>query len=294
MFNFIKKYSLILLELGKVRITMFVALSTSFGYILHSGQIEWGMVVSTFGVFLLASGSSCINHIQEMKSDALMDRTKNRPLPSGRVDLLSAILIAVNLIFGGALILFYGSNLTAMNLGWLAVLWYNAFYTPLKKKYAMAVVPGALIGAIPPIIGWVASGGELFDFRIMLVAFFFFLWQIPHFWLLVLIHNKDYEKAGFPTLTKLYSSLQISRITFVWIAALAVSCIAIPVMNKSSHPYTIALLMLLGIWLVWSTKEILSDYFEKMIFRKAFVRINIFVLIVLLLISLDKLIIINF
>ncbi len=294
MLNFIKKYGLVLLELGKVRITMFVALSTSFGYILHAGHIEWGMLLPTFGVFLLASGSSCINHIQEMKSDALMDRTKSRPLPSGRVDLVTAILVAANLVLGGALTLFYGSNLTAMNLGWIAVLWYNVFYTPLKKKYVMAVVPGALIGAIPPVIGWVASGGELNDFRILLVAFFFFIWQIPHFWLLVLIHGKDYEKAGFPTLTKLYSSLQISRITFVWIAALAVSCIAIPVMNKSSHPYTVALLMLLGIWLVWSTKEILSDYLEKMIFRKAFIRINIYVLIVLILISLDKLIVINF
>ena len=294
MINFIKKYSLVLLELGKVRITMFVALSTSFGYILNSGRMEWGMIIPTIGVFLLASGSSCINHIQEMKSDALMDRTKGRPLPSGRVDLVTSILIAANLTIGGALILYYGSNLTAMNLGWLAVLWYNGFYTPLKRKYAMAVVPGALIGAIPPMIGWVASGGSLLDFRILLVAFFFFIWQIPHFWLLVLIHNKDYEKAGFPTLTKIYSSLQISRITFVWIAALAVSCIAIPMMNNSTHPYTVALLMALGVWLVWSTKDILSTYLEKMIFRKAFIRINIYVLIVLILISLDKLIVINF
>jgi heme o synthase len=292
--DFIKKYSLVLLELGKVRITMFVALSTSFGYILHSGRIEWGMIIPTIGVFLLASGSSCINHIQEMKSDALMDRTKGRPLPSGRVDLLTAILVAANLVIGGGLILYYGSNLTAMNLGWIAVLWYNAFYTPLKKKYAMAVVPGALIGAIPPMIGWVASGGDLLDFRILLIAFCFFIWQIPHFWLLVLIYNKDYEKAGFPTLTNIYSSLQISRITFVWIAALAVSCIAIPIMNHSTHPYTVALLMLLGVWLVWSTRDILSSYLEKMIFRKAFIRINIYVLIVLILISLDKLIVINF
>ena len=181
-----------------------------------------------------------------------------------------------------------------MNLGWIAVLWYNAFYTPLKKKYAMAVVPGALIGAIPPMIGWVASGGSLLDFRIILIAFCFFIWQIPHFWLLVLIYNKDYEKAGFPTLTKIYTSLQISRITFVWIAALAVSCVAIPIMNNSTNPYTVALLMLLGVWLVWSSKDILSTYFEKIIFRKAFIRINIYVLIVLILISLDKLIVINF
>lgn len=282
------------MELGKVRITVFVALSTSFGYLLQSGKIELGMLVTTIGVFLLASGSSCLNHIQEKKTDALMERTKGRPLPSGRVDLITAILVSLNLLIGGALILYYGSNLTAMNLGWLAVLWYNGVYTPLKKKYAMAVVPGALIGAIPPMIGWVAAGGELFNFEILLVAFFFFVWQIPHFWLLVLIHNKDYEKAGFPTLTRIYSSMQISRITFVWIAALAVTCVIIPVMNHSTSIITVALLFLLGIWLILGTRNILSSYFERMNFRKAFVKINIYVLIVVFLVSLDKLLPIPF
>lgn len=292
--EFIKKYAYVLLELGKVRITIFVALSTAFGYILSCGRIDFRMIIPILGVFLLAFGSSCLNHIQEMKSDALMDRTKGRPLPSGRIDVITSLLVAANAILFGSIMLYLYANLPAMYLGWLAVIWYNGIYTPLKKKYAMAVIPGALIGAIPPMIGWVTAGGDMLDYKILLVAFCFFIWQIPHFWLLVLIYNKDYEKAGFPTLTKIYSSLQISRITFVWIAALAVSCVLIPVVNRSMNIYTVIFLFLLSAWLLWTTKDILSSYLEKVIFKKAFVRINIYVLIVLLIVSIDKLIPIQF
>ncbi len=294
MLEYIKKYWAIPLELGKVRITSFVSLTTSLGYILFTGKIDLGIVLPTFGVFLLASGASCINHLQEQKFDAAMDRTKGRPLPSGRIDSLSTLLLGINVLLFGSLILYYSSNLESLMLGWLAVLWYNAFYTPLKRKFALAVVPGALIGAIPPVIGWAAAGGNPLDTKILIVALFFFIWQVPHFWLLLLLHGKDYEQAGFPTLTRLFSSLQVSRITFVWIAALAFSCVLIPLANISSQPFTPVLLFLLALWLIFESRGILSSYLEKIIFRKAFIRINIFVLLVVLLISIDKLLLIEF
>lgn len=277
-------------ELGKFRITSFVALSSSVGYILQRGTIDIGIILPIVGVFLLASGSSAINHFQERKYDAMMDRTKNRPIPSNRIDPLSALLIGINLLLFGSVILYLSSNVTALFLGWFSAIWYNLFYTPLKRKFALIVIPGALIGAIPPIIGWVASGGYIFDTKILMVAFFFFIWQIPHFWLLVVIHSNDYERAGFPTISKIYNSLQISRITFVWIAALVVSCFLIPLFNISNKPITFILLFALGIWLLLSTKNILTNYFEKIIFRKAFLRINLYVLVVILIISFDKLI----
>ncbi len=292
--DYLKKYLLIILELGKVRITAFVAISTSVGYILYSGVLDLGIIAPSIGVFLLAAGSSSINHLQEKKYDCLMERTKGRPLPSGKVDFTTALLIGINLVLFGSVVLYYSSNGTALLLGWLALFWYNAFYTPLKRKYALAVVPGSLIGAIPPVIGWVAAGGQMLDMKILMVALFFFIWQIPHFWLLMLIHSKDYERAGFPTLVKLFSALQVSRITFVWIAALVFSCILIPLFGVSTNPYTPVALFLLGIWLLFATRKILTSYLEKMIFRKAFIMINLFVLAVVILISLDKLILIQF
>ena len=294
MLEYLKKYWAIPLELGKVRITSFVSLTTSLGYILFSGKIDLGIILPTFGVFLLASGASCINHLQEQKFDAAMDRTKGRPLPSGRIDSISTLLLGINVLLFGSLILYYSSNLESLMLGWLAVLWYNAFYTPLKRKFALAVVPGALIGAIPPVIGWAAAGGNPLDTKILIVALFFFIWQVPHFWLLLLLHGKDYEQAGFPTLTRLFSSLQVSRITFVWIAALAFSCVLIPLANISTQPFTPVLLFLSALWLIFESRGILNSYIEKVIFRKAFIRINVFVLLVVLLISIDKLLLIEF
>lgn len=291
---YIKKYWSILLELGKVRITFFVSLTTALGYILFSGKIDLGIILPTFGVFLIASGSSCINHLQESKYDAVMERTKNRPLPSGRIDSISVLLLGINVVLAGSIVLYYSSHLVSLLLGWLAVIWYNAIYTPLKRKFALAVVPGALIGSIPPIIGWTAAGGSPFDTKIIIVALFFFIWQVPHFWLLLLLHGKDYEQAGFPTLTKVFSSFQVSRITFVWIVALAFSCILIPLTNISSKPITPVLLFLLAIWLIFESRGILSEYIERIMLRKAFLRINIFVLLVVLIISLDKLLLIEF
>lgn len=294
MIEFTRKYWTILLELGKVRITFFVSLTTALGYILFSGKIDLGIILPTLGVFLLASGSSCINHLQEQKFDASMERTKNRPLPSGRIDSLSTLLLGINVVLAGSTILYFSSNLESLILGWIAVFWYNAFYTPLKRKFALAVVPGALIGSIPPIIGWTSAGGDPFDTKILVVALFFFIWQVPHFWLLLLLHSKDYEQAGFPTLNRIFSALQVSRITFVWIVALAFSCILIPLTNISSQPFTPVLLFLLAIWLIFESKGILTTYIEKVMLQKAFLRINMFVLLVVLVISIDKLFIIEF
>ena len=285
----IRKNIDIILELGKVKITSFVAISTSVGYVLFSGKLTWQMFLVVIGVFLLACGSSALNHNQERNSDALMKRTKGRPIPSGKVSPSYAMKEFILLSATGSLIIYLSSNVTALILGFIAIIWYNGIYTPLKKKYALAVVPGSVIGAIPPAIGWVASGGNLFDIRIISLALFFFIWQIPHFWLLLLIYGKDYENAGFPTLTKIFSDYQLGRITFVWIASLVTSCLMIPFVNISLSIYSIGLILIIGIWLLWNTRGILSGYIEKILFRKAFILVNLFVLAVVIIISLDKL-----
>ena len=285
----IKKYFGLMMELGKVRITFFVAVSTSVGYLFHSGSFDWRMPAAALGVFLLACGSSAVNHYQERSTDAIMERTKERPIPSGRISARNALVVSVLLISAGLAIIYLSSNITAAILGVAALVWYNIIYTPMKRYYALAVVPGSVIGAIPPMIGWVASGGYVFDKEILALAFFFFIWQIPHFWLLLMLHGKDYEKAGFPTLTKLFSERQLGRITFVWIASLTTSCMLIPFFNLSSSLYAVISMLLLGSWLLWKTHGILAGYLERILFRKAFIVINLYMLAVVLVISLDKL-----
>ncbi len=292
--NKITKYFNLFAELGKVKITFFVAISSSVGYILASGSLTWHMILPALGIFILASSSSALNHFQERDLDALMDRTKNRPIPSGRVSPDSVLLFSLLLFIIGSLVLLLSSNTLALSLGWLAFVWYNIIYTPLKRKYALAVVPGSVIGALPPIIGWVAGGGDLFNPQIIALALFFFIWQVPHFWLLLLLYGKDYDKAGFPTLTKIFNTKQIARLTFMWVVALSTSCLLIPFFGVSKNIFTSVGLILLGIWLVLTTAKILSEYVERKNYRNAFVKINIYVLTVVILLSLDKLILIQF
>jgi len=278
------------MELGKVRITFFVAISTSVGYLLYSGRFDWNMLLIALGVFILACGSSAINHYQERFTDALMERTKGRPIPSGRISGRYALFVSIVLVLLGLAVIYLSSNITAASLGVVTLVWYNVIYTPLKKRYALAVVPGSVIGALPPMIGWVAAGGYLFDKEIIALAFFFFIWQIPHFWLLLLIHGKDYDKGGFPTLTKIFSESQLGRITFIWIASLSTSCLLIPFFNLSSSMYAVVIMLILGAWLLLKTRGILlSGYMERIIFRNAFMAINFYVLAIVLVISIDKL-----
>jgi protoheme IX farnesyltransferase len=285
----INKYLNAFLDLAKIRITFFVSVSTSIGYILYSGSVSLKMFIAAIGVFLLASGSSAINHYQERNYDALMERTKSRPIPAGIVSPKIALLYAITLSFFGISILGFLINVAALVLGIIALVWYNLFYTPLKRKYVMAVVPGSVIGAIPPVIGWVAAGGNLFDSQALALALFFFIWQIPHFWLLLMIYGNDYERAGYPTLTRIFSDNQLSRITFIWIIALATSVLLIPLFSISSSLITVFVLISLGLWLTLNSKNILNEYINKIQYRKAFIYVNFYVLIVVVFLSIDRL-----
>jgi protoheme IX farnesyltransferase len=288
-FDLLKKHFDILLELGKVRITFFVSITTLVGSILYAESISWIMFFPAFGVFLLACGSSALNHFQERKTDALMERTKRRPLPSRRISELYAIIAAASFVVGGSALIYFSSNLTSLVIGIITLFWYNVIYTPLKRKYVLAVVPGSLIGALPPVIGYTAVGGSPFDIQILFLALFFFIWQIPHFWLLLMIYGSDYSKAGFPTLTKIFNTLQLGRITFVWIAALATSSLFILSFDVSSSMFSFVALVLLGAWLLFDTKKILTRNLEKVVFWKTFFSVNIYVLAIVIVISIDKL-----
>ncbi|HVO72560.1 MAG TPA: UbiA family prenyltransferase, partial [Ignavibacteriaceae bacterium] len=167
----------ILLELTKIKITSFVTLTTAFGFICAAGGINLNIVLPLAGILFLACGSAVINHYQERKTDALMNRTKNRPIPAGKISPGNALRLALILLAAGSIILFYSSGILALALGLLNLLWYNGIYTPLKRHNPLAIIPGSLVGAIPPAVGWVAAGGYIFDPQIIVISFFFFIWQ---------------------------------------------------------------------------------------------------------------------
>jgi heme o synthase len=284
----IKEKISIIFELTKIKITLFVMLTTTLGYITAAGEINFGLILPSIGILLVACGSAAINHIQERKTDALMKRTRNRPLPSGRISLQGAVSLAVILLFTGTAILLLVAGILAASLALLNLVWYNLIYTPLKKKNALAIIPGSVVGAIPPMVGWVAGGGYIFDPQIIIIAFFFFIWQIPHFWLLLLVLSKDYEEAGFPTLTKTFSNEQLGRITFVWISATVVTALLIPLFGIVEYTFVNIALFLSGVWLLIHAARMLGRLDEKLFYRYAFREINIFAVLIVVFLSLDK------
>lgn len=284
----IKKSIGIILELTKFRITSFVTLTTFLGYILFKQKIEIDLIGLLLGVLLLSGGSAIFNHFQERKFDSLMERTKSRPIPSGRVQASMAFILGFVYSLGGLLILYFGFGIIAATLGLIALFWYNLLYTPLKRKFALAVIPGSLIGSIPPMIGWVAAGGYVFDPAILMIAFFFFIWQIPHFWLLMLFFDEDYKKAGFPTLTQYFDKKQILRITFVWMVALAIATLSMPIFQLTKNNLVNYGLIITAIWFIYYSIKMLISFESESILIKGFRSINSFAIIITLELCVDK------
>jgi protoheme IX farnesyltransferase len=279
----------ILRELTKLRISLFVTLSACAGFILANGGVSGELLSTILGIFFLSCGSCALNQYQEREMDARMERTKGRPLPAGKLDPTLALLVSSGLIVSGGSILFLGASVLACGLGLFAILWYNGVYLYLKRTTTFAILPGALIGAIPPAIGWVSGGGSFLDPRLGAIAFFFFNWQVPHFWLLLLEFAVDYERAGLPSLAKLLTAERLTGITFIWILSTAVSCLLIPLFLQVHFPFILISLLATTLWLVWSAASFLRFHSREGYLKYAFVRLNIYAFFVLSLLSLDRL-----
>jgi protoheme IX farnesyltransferase len=252
------------LSLVKWRISLFAALAAGLGYVLKTGAASLHILYPMGGVLMLAAGAGALNQYQERGLDAQMKRTRHRPLPSGLLTPCNALFVASMFILYGLALLGLGSGLQAAALGLFAVIWYNGVYTWLKRITAFASVPGALVGAVPPMIGWISAGGQATDITILALAFFFFIWQIPHFWLLLLKFRDDYRQAGLPTLQGKLSNAQIARITFVWTSAAGTASLLIPLFDRHINPVSRMALVLAVLWLVAGSSRIVrrgSDVF---------------------------------
>ena len=277
----------IIFELGKVRISLPIALSALVGYTMKTGWLSGEVWMLITGVFLMSCSSAAINHIQEYKTDALMPRTKNRPIPAGKISVKGAILVAVSFFAYGAFVLLTSFPPIVFFTSFLTLLSYNVIYTPLKKVTAFAVVPGSLVGALPPYIGWFAGGGELMDERIMWVALFFFIGQIPHFWLLLLMFGKEYTLAGYPSLNSVFNDNQIKRLSYTWILATIATAfvLSIKVLQGST---TMFFLLIYIFYLLFSlTAGIMIK--KDIPVRASFLKLNFLYLLMMILLIVDSL-----
>ena len=263
-----------------------VSLSALFAYIMAKGEVGLDMLLATFAVLLVAMGVSTLNQVQEYKSDAKMERTKNRPIASGRMTPRTGLIIGAILILMSLALIYSLLGLTGVNIFIFAFLWYNAMYTPLKKKSALAVVPGAILGVIPPAVGWLVAGHTLMELEFIALALYFFIWQVPHFWLLVMLFHGDYKDGGYPTAMRLFGQASLQRLTFVWLIFTIQAGIFLVWVYQ---PYMITLLLSIGvgIWAFISAFELLKENFQLRNARSVFWKINAAFLGIIILLSID-------
>lgn len=275
-----------LAALTKFPISALSTVTAATGYLCANRALDRGIVPTALGVLLLAFGACTLNQFQERGLDAAMPRTRGRPIPSGQIAPSGALSIAFIFSLAGFWTLMLGPGVVPALLGLATLVWYNGVYTHLKRVTAFAVVPGALVGSLPPIIGWTAGGGDLSAPQGLALAFFFFVWQVPHFWLLVAIHGPEYETAGLPSLTRILSPAALSHLTFVWTCAAAASSLLLPVFGVASGRTTAILLTAGAVALCVSSVPPAAAPAPPFI-RRAFRAINLFALFVCALLALD-------
>ncbi len=265
-----------------------VSLSALFAYIMAKGEIGLDMFLATFSVLLVAMGVSTLNQVQEYREDAKMERTKNRPIAAGRMSPRTGVIIAAVLILSSFALIYSLLGLTGLNFFAFAFIWYNLMYTPLKKRSALAVVPGAILGVIPPAIGWLVAGRSLFDIEFISVAVYYFIWQVPHFWLLVMLFHGDYKDGGYPTAMRLFGEGTLQRLTFVWLV-LTIQAGIFMVYTFYVYSYiTIALAAALGVWAFVTSMQLLKKEFKLTDARAIFWKINAAFLGIIILLSIDE------
>lgn len=214
-----------MLELAKPRLSALVLFTTLIGYLAAArGPIDPVVLIHVLsGTALVAAGANALNQIIERNHDALMVRTRNRPLPSGRLTPLTALRFAVVVSLVGLAQLLFGVNLLTAFLGALALVSYSFIYTPLKRVTVANTVVGAVVGGIPPIMGWAAARNDLGSGAWALFAILF-IWQFPHFFSIAWIYRDDYLRGGFRMISV---ADETGRVTARQVAMLAI--VLIPV-----------------------------------------------------------------
>lgn len=186
-------------ELCKARLSSLVVMTTGAGFLMAGAPDSWlACAAATIGTSLAAGAAGTFNQVWETSNDMAMKRTQRRPLPSGRISKPKALAFGAGLTASSAAVLLAGTNPVTAALGIGNIVLYALIYTPLKTRSELNTAVGALVGAIPPVMGWVAAtGSSVLAPEPVLLALLLFWWQFPHFYCLAFTHRKDYARGGF-------------------------------------------------------------------------------------------------
>lgn len=279
------------LQIAKTPLCLLVAFSALFGYILAPDQVYYSAMLTFTGVFSLACGAASLNSLQEYKSDRLMERTRERPLAKGILAPAQALLQARLLLLCGFVILYAVSNtIFPVIAGVCAVIIYNFIYTPLKNRTIWALVPGAVCGALPPYIGWLAGNGFVLSPVILTVFALLTVWQIPHFWLILLANRSDYLTSKFPNLIQLLSERSLQLVSVVWLLSV-ITIVHVLVVLLNHLPDTVRWIISIfsiAIFIIFCAQMFFS---KSPAYRFLFFLLNGFMFLMMLLFSIGSLVV---
>jgi protoheme IX farnesyltransferase len=236
------------LELTKPRIALLVLFTVVSGGIIAQGSHAdpWLLAHAVIGTALVASGATILNQVREVHIDGLMNRTVNRPLPTGRVAVWEAMLLGYGSAIIGTTYLIWLVNWTAAIIALASFILYVFVYTPLKQVTSLNTVVGAVPGALPPLVGWAAVTGDLSINALWLFLLLFF-WQFPHFFAIAWLHRDDYARAGLRMLPTTPLGKRMTGWQMVSFCLVLIPVTIAPVMTGSGGRVFVAGALILGL-----------------------------------------------
>ena len=247
--------------LTKPRVTWLILLSTAIGYYLGAMRVGWNvwtLLHCIVGTWLLASGTAALNQWYEHEADGKMHRTRDRPIPAGRLSARNAILFGLALVVAGSVELWIGANRLTSLLGLFTVASYLLVYTPLKQITPHSTTLGAIPGAIPPLIGY-AAAANLLNLEAWLLFAILFLWQFPHFYAIAWMYREDYERAGIRMLPVVEPDGESTARRIFWTSLVLVPLTLMPSLFGLTGPLYLVGAQIAGFGFAWFCCRVLED-----------------------------------
>ena len=255
-------------QLTKMGLSFSVVFSSVAGYLLaveNDSMSYYTLFILAIGGYFMVGASNAYNQVIEKNTDALMKRTKNRPIPSGRMTVRTALVIAISFTVFGLTILYSINPMSAL-FGAISLFVYTSVYTPLKPVTPLCVFVGAFPGAIPFMLGWIAATNH-FGMEAGFLFLIQFFWQFPHFWAIGWLQDEEYKKAGFNMLPMGKKDNGAVRQIIIYTLIMILVSIA-PVLKITGsfyiHPLTAVLIFLLGFSMLYYGVKMLKDHSREM------------------------------
>ena len=276
-------------QLTKVGLSLSVVFSSIAGYLLAAQTIEYKIIILlAVGGYFVVGASNAFNQIIEKEPDAIMTRTKNRPLPTGRMSVNTAMAIAVTLV-GVGLIMLYNINAKTALFGAISVFLYTSAYTPLKPITPLSVFVGAIPGAIPFMLGWVAATGQ-FGIEAGVLFLIQFFWQFPHFWAIGWLQFDEYKKAGFNMMPTTQKDKKATKLIILYTVIMLLVSI-VPVFRLTGGLYLLPLsaiiIFLLGLIMLYYGMKLHKEQTDLMA-RKLMLSSVLYITLIQIIFVIDK------